>query len=435
MKRLVLALPLLIAAAALAAPPPSAPAAPPLQLERGPGGEVSNPQGSTFDPVAATRAYLASVPPDQKARSDAYFEGGYWLILWDFLAGAAVALALLATGTSAGMRDFAARVSHRKPVQTWLYWAQYLIVTSIVLLPLTIYEGYFREHKYGLANQTFGPWMGDQIKAFLVNLIFGGVALVVLYGVLRRAPRTWWLWGSLTAVAILIVGVLVAPVYFAPLFNKYQKLSDPKVKDPILSLARANGITVHDVYEFDASRQTKRMSANVSGFLGTERISMNDNLLKRGSPAEIEAVMGHEMGHYVLHHVYHGIVELGLLIVLGFAFVRMFFERVRAATAARWRIQSVGDPAGLPLFVLLISIYFFLMTPVFNSIVRSQEAEADIFGINASQQPDGMARAALHLGEYRKLDPGPLEEVVFFDHPSGRNRILMAMKWKAEHLR
>ena len=427
MKRLVLALPLLFAAAAIAAPPPTSPASPPAS--------VSSPQGTTFDPVAATRAYLASIPADQKARSDAYFEGGYWLLLWDFLAGAAVALALLATRTSAGMRDLAARLSRRKPIQTWLYWAQYLIVTSVVLLPLTIYEGYFREHKYGLSNQTFGPWMGDQIKAFLVNLIFGGIALVVLYGVLRRAPRSWWLWGSLTAVAILIVGVLIAPVYIAPLFNKYQKLSDPKVKDPILSLARANGITVQDVYEFDASRQSKRMSANVSGFLGTERISMNDNLLKRGSPAEIEAVMGHEMGHYVLHHVYHGIVELGLLIVFGFAFVRVFFERVRTATAARWGIQSVGDPAGLPLFMLLIAVYFFLMTPVLNSVVRSQEAEADIFGINASQQPDGMAQAALHLGEYRKLDPGPLEEIVFFDHPSGRNRILMAMRWKAEHMK
>jgi STE24 endopeptidase len=75
------------------------------------------------------------------------------------------------------------------------------------------------------------------------------------------------------------------------------------------------------------------------------------------------------------------------------------------------------------------------MTPVFNTLIRTQEAEADIFGLNASQQPDGMAQAALHLGEYRKLDPGKLEEIVFFDHPSGRNRILMAMRWKAEHLK
>ena len=405
--------------------------------ERGPGGEVSPASAPEVSPAqtpeAATNAYLASIPRADRARTDAYYEGGYWLLLWDFLAGAGLALALLATRTSARMRDLAVRTSRRKPIQTALYWAQYLVVTSAVLLPLTIYEGYWREHRYGLSNQTFGPWMGDQAKAFGVNLVFGGLAVVVLYGVLRRTPKSWWLWGSLTAVAILIVGILVAPVYVAPLFNHYKKLEDPKIRDPILALARANGITVRDVYEFDASRQSKRMSANVSGFLGSERISLNDNLLERGSVAEIEAVMGHEIGHYVLHHVYHGILGIGLMIVVGFALVHAVFDRIRVRTESRWGIASVGDVAGLPLLVLLISTYFFLITPIFNTFIRSQEAEADIFGINASQQPDGMAQAALHLGEYRKLDPTPLEEFVFFDHPSGRNRILMAMRWKAEH--
>jgi len=425
-KPVILALVLLAAIAAAAraqsSPPPAASAASPAR------------DSAPFDPVSATRAYLDSVPPDQHARSDAYFEGGYWLILWDFLAGAAVSIFLLSSGLSIRMRGLAERISRRKPIQTALYWAQYVLFTSVVLFPLTVYEGFFREHKYGLANQTFGPWMGDQAKAFLVSLVFGAIALIVLYGVLRRTPRTWWLWGSLTAVAILVVGVLVAPVYVAPLFNKYKKLEDPKVRDPILSMARANGIGVSDVYEFDASRQTKRMSANVSGFLGTERISMNDNLLNRGSLPEIEMVMGHEMGHYVLNHVYKGILEIGLMIVIGFAVVRLAFDRIRAATETKWHIQSIGDLAGLPLFVLLISAYFFLMTPVFNTLIRTQEAEADIFGLNASRQPDGMAQAALHLGEYRKLDPGKLEEILFFDHPSGRNRILMAMRWKKEHL-
>jgi STE24 endopeptidase len=255
---------------------------------------------------------------------------------------------------------------------------------------------------------------------------------MVLYGVLRRAPKTWWLWGSLTAILLLVLGEIVGPIYIAPLFNTYKKLEDARVREPILSLARANGITAREVYEQDASRQSKRVSAFVNGFLGTERITLNDNLLNRCTLPEIEAVMGHEIGHYAMHHVYEGILFFGVLIVVGFAAVRWAFDRIVAAKGAAWGVSGAGDVAGLPLFVLLISIYFFVLTPVTNTYIRTQEAEADLFGLNAAREPDAEAKVDLMLGEYRKLDPGKLEEFLFFDHPSGRSRILMAMRWKAE---
>jgi STE24 endopeptidase len=385
-----------------------------------------------LDPETATQAYLAKMTPAQKARSDAYFEGGYWLQLWDFLIGAGIALLILSSGLSSRMRNLAEKTFPFKPLQTGFYWVLYLLLTTLVLFPMTVYEGFSREHKYGLATQTFGPWLGDQAKSLGVGLVLGGLAIIVLYGVLRRTPKTWWLWGSLTAIVLLVVGQLIFPVYIAPLFNKYKKVENPDIREPILSLARGNGIPAKDVYEFDASRQTTRVSANVSGFLGTMRISLNDNLLKRSSLPEIEAVMGHEMGHYVMHHVYKGIVMFGVLTVVGFAFVRWAFDRV-VLEKPNWGIQGIGDVAGLPLLALLISVYFFVLTPVTNTITRTMEAEADLFGINTSRQPDGMAEAALKLGEYRKMSPGPVEEFIFFDHPSGRNRILMAMKWKAEN--
>ena len=211
------------------------------------------------------------------------------------------------------------------------------------------------------------------------------------------------------------------------------RLEDPKIKDPILSLARANGIGVHNVFVVDASRQTTRISANVSGFLGTERITLNDNLLKNCSLEEIEAVMGHEMGHYVLNHSYKGVVIFGVIIVIGFAFLRWAFDRANARFGARWDVRGVGDTAGLPLFALLLAFYFFLLTPVVNTVVRTMEYEADMFGLNAARQPDGFASTALKLSTYRKIDPTPLEEKIFYDHPSGHTRIFSAMRWKAEH--
>ncbi len=198
-------------------------------------------------------------------------------------------------------------------------------------------------------------------------------------------------------------------------------------------MARANGIAVKDVYQMDASRQTTRMSANVSGFGHTMRITLNDNLLRRGSPEEIQAVMGHEMGHYVMNHVYKYLMFFLIVIVTGFALLRWALDWSLKRWGEKWRIRGIGDTAVLPLVILLASIFFFVLMPVMNTYIRVQEYEADIYGLNASRQPDGFAQGAIHLGEYRKMSPGRMEEWVFYDHPSGRNRIYAAMRWKAEN--
>ncbi len=388
-----------------------------------------------FDATAATNAYLAQIPADKTARSDVYFEGGYWLILWDFLYGVVVALLLLNLRWSARMRGLSERVTRFKPVHTFVYWLQYIVLTTILVFPLTVYEDYFRERKYGLATQTFGPWMGDQMKGLGVNLVLGGLLAMLLFGVVRRYQRTWWIWGAVVTTAFLIFTALISPVYIVPIFNKVTRLDDPKVVDPILSMARANGIPAKDVFEIDASRQSTRMSANVSGFANTMRITLNDNLLRRGSPEEIQAVVGHEMGHYVMHHIYIGIMFFSILTVLAFAYLYRGLDWTLQRWGEKWQIRGVGDTAVLPLVVLLVSIFGFVITPVTNTFSRTLEYEADMYGLNTSRQPDGEAQADIHLGEYRKMNPGPIEEWIFFDHPSGRNRIYAAMRWKAENLK
>ncbi len=387
-----------------------------------------------FDPDAATAAYLAQLSPEARAKSDAYFEGGYWLILWDLVAGLVVAWLFLGTGLSARMRDWVERVTRFRWLQTALYSLQYIVIAGLVMLPWSAYEGYFREHQYGMSNQTLGGWLGDQAKGLAIGLVLGTLAITAIYAVLRKAPRTWWLWGSLVLIAFAMFGAAIAPVYLEPVFNKFRSLADTPLKQEILSMARANGIPATDVYEFDASKQTKRMSAHVSGLLGTTRISMNDNLMTRGSHEEIEAVLGHEMGHYVLNHVYKGMLFIGVIIVVSFAALRWAFEALQARYGARWGIRGVGDVAGLPLLLFLFSAFMFVLTPVNNTITRTMEAEADNYGVNVARLPDGFAQAALHLSEYRKMKPGPVEEFVFYDHPSGWNRIHRVMVWKAEHL-
>lgn len=387
-----------------------------------------------FDVDAAVTAYLARQTPEEKARSDRYFEGGYWIQLWSFLYGLAVAWVFLGTGLSARIRDLVERLTRRRPLQTALYSAIYIVGATVLTFPWTLYTGFFREHQYDLATQTFGEWFRDQVVGLAVGVFLGVFVLMFLYGVFRRASRTWWIWGAAVSLLFLALMLLISPVYIDPLFNTYTPLEDATVRDPILSMARSNGVPADNVYQFDASRQSTRISANVSGFLGTLSIRLNDNLLSRCTVPEIKAVMAHEMGHYVLNHVYEVLIFFGVFLVVGFAWIRWSFERAIARWGERWGVRGIGDVAGLPLLVVLLTIYFFVLTPVTNNFIRMNEVEADLYGLNLSREPEGFAEVSLKLGEYRKLDPGPIEEWLFYDHPSGRSRIVAAMRWKAENL-
>jgi Zn-dependent protease with chaperone function len=388
-----------------------------------------------FDPAAATRAYLDRMTPEKRARSDAYFEGGYWLQLWGLLYGLGVAWLLLGSGLSRRMRDWTARIGRRRPLGNWLYGAAYVVISTALTFPLTVYQGFFREHQYDLATQDFPAWFSEQLVGLGVGIALFPLLIVALYGVFRMAPRTWWLWGAAVSVVFLVLVILIAPVYIDPLFNEYKPLADERVKEEILSLARSSGIETDDVWQFDASRQTTRVSANVSGFMGTMRVRLNDNLLNRCTLPEVKAVMGHEIGHYALNHVYESIVFFGVVFVAGFAFLSWAFEGARRRWGGRWGIEGIADIAGLPLLAVVFSVYFFLLTPILNTYIRVNEAEADLYGLQSAREPDGFAEVALKLGEYRKLEPGPFEEWFLYDHPSGKTRIAMAMHWKAEELR
>jgi STE24 endopeptidase len=387
-----------------------------------------------FSAEEATNAWMGEIPAASKARSDAYFEGGYWLILWDFLYLATVSLALLHFGWSANMRDLAERITRFRWLQTSFYILLYILATTVLTFPLTAYEGFLREHQYGLSTQTFGPWTGDQFKSLLVNIVLAVIVGAPLLWVVRRFRGTWWIWGSLVSLLFVVFVALLGPVYVTPIFNNVTKLEDPKVTGPILRMARANGIPAKDVYEIDASRQTTRISANVSGLGRTMRVTLNDNLLRRGSPAEILSVMGHEMGHYVLNHVYKALLFSAVVIFLAFAWLRWSLDWCLARWGAKWRVRDIADCAVVPLVLVLGSLFVFILTPILNTYVRTAEHEADMYGLNASREPDGFAEAAIHLAEYRKMKPGPMEEWIFFDHPSGYNRIYAAMRWKAENL-
>ncbi|TGE21281.1 M48 family peptidase [Hymenobacter aquaticus] len=389
---------------------------------------------AAFNVEAATQHYLNTLSPAQKASSDAYFEGGYWLQLWGLLYGLAVAAVFLGLGLSRRMQAWAGRLPGRV-LPKLAYFALYIGLSYALSFPLSLYTDYFREHQYGLSNQSFGAWLTDDLKNLAISMVVGSLVLLALYAAIRRTGRSWWAWATGLAAIFLVVGVFLSPIFISPLFNKYTPLPAGPVRSQILSMARANGVPADNVYVVDASRQSKRISANVSGLGSTIRVSLNDNLLNRGTPAEVQAVMGHELGHYVLNHIPKMLIFFVLIVGLGLAFVDWAFHRLLGRYGSRWGISSIGDVGGLPLAAALFSVFMLLARPGFNTIIRTQEQEADTFGLNAARQPDGFASTAMKLSEYRKIDPSPWEEIIFFDHPSGHTRVQSAMRWKAEHMR
>jgi STE24 endopeptidase len=388
----------------------------------------------TFDAAKATQKYLARIGGVARARSDAYFEGGYWLKLVDLVYALGVAALLLFLPISTRIRDWAEERTHSRTSQVMLYVGCYVPLVAALTLPLTIYEGFIREHMYGLSNQSFWQWLGDFGIGFALTFAASVLLLPLLYGAIRAARESWWLWGAGLTIAVDILVAVIWPVFIAPLFNHYSPLPESPLKAEILSLARANDVPAANVWLVDASRQSTRVSANVSGFLGTTRISLNDNLLKQGSRDEVLSVMGHEMGHYVMGHVTRGILMDALVILIGFAFLNWGYLWAIELFGGQWQVRKVADVAGLPLLAAIGTLYLFLATPVTNSISRTIEYQADIFGLNAVRKPDAFATVILKLSTYRKLEPGKWEEAIFYDHPSGRTRIESAMRWKKEHI-
>lgn len=388
-----------------------------------------------FDVEQATQAYMATLSGAARTKSDAYFEGGYWLLLWGFLVGAAINLAFLHFGWSSRLSAWAERKSGGRPFLRSLLWAApFIVATSAIALPWTIYTGFVREHQYDLATQTFGAWFGEQLIGLAIGTIVGTLLIAGLLALVRRFGNGWWGIGAAVTVALLAFMLLLAPVLVEPLFNKYTPMQAGTLREQILSMARANTVPADNVYVVDQSRQTTRISANVAGLGPTIRIALNDNLLNQSTPAEVRSVMGHELGHYVLNHSFSLLLGLGLIILVGYLAVAKIVPAMLARWGGRWGVTSLADPAVVPAAMIVISAYFLLATPLTNSLVRAHEQEADVFGLNAARAPDGFAKIAMKLSTYRKIEPGKWEEIIFYDHPSGRTRVETAMRWKAEHL-
>ena len=386
-----------------------------------------------FDPAAATAAYLAQLPPEAHAKATAYTQGGHWLELWGFLVAVLVSFLIVRSGVLVGLRR---RLERRKPrpvLVSFVVGVAYLLIDSVLNLPWSVYAQWWRQKQYGLTSQAFTGWLGEAAISALIGAVLFGLFLTALYALIRRAPRTWWLWsGGLTAVFITAVMVL-APVYIEPIFNQYTPAPAGPVRNEVVAMAKANGIPADKIFVYNGSKQSNAYTANVSGLFGSARVAMSDTMFKQGADlAEVRGVVGHEMGHYAHHHALWIAGVMSVLAVIAFFLVDRLFAPLSALMGAD-TVKGLSDPAGLPVLAVILGVLGLLGQPATNSLIRIAESDADRYSLVHFNEPDGLSKALVKTIEYRAATPSRIEEVLFYDHPAVGRRIRSAMDWKAEH--
>lgn len=304
-------------------------------------------------------------------------------ILWalDQVWSMLVLAVLLATGFSARLRDWSRRIGRTWFFTLAVYFILFTTITSIIDLPRVYYVEFVREHAYGLSNQTLQKWWTDTLTSLGVACLIGPLVIWVPYLLLRKSPTRWWLYSAVALIPFIVAGNLIAPIWIAPLFNKFEPMRDKALETRILALADRAGIEGSRVFQVNKSVDTKTINACVAGMFNTKRVVLWDTIIGRMNERELMFVMGHEMGHYALGHVWQSVALSSIAIMLSFYGAYRTAGAVLSRYRARFGFSTLSDIASLPLLFALTSAFSFVTTPGELAFTRHVEHEADRFGL------------------------------------------------------
>jgi STE24 endopeptidase len=390
--------------------------------EQGPATPPALPQTETAHAVD-NRPVDVPPPSDKAVR---YYTSGNLIWVVEQLLALALPLLLLFTGLSAWLRTIASQLAHGRFYPSLVI---YLVLLStlvfLVELPLSYYVGFVREHAYGLSSQRFGKWLGDSFKSLGVGLVIGALILWVPYWLLGRSPQRWWLWTGLLTLPFFTLTMLVAPLWIAPLFNKFGPMKDKATEAMVLDTASRAGVVGARVFEVNKSVDTKKVNAYVTGVGSTKRIVLWDTLMAKLSPAQTRFVVGHELGHYVLGHVWTGVLVSSLLTLLGLFGAHVLSGFLLARFGAHMGFSRLSDIASLPMLMLLLTLFSLVITPAALAFSRYHEREADRFGLELTRDNHHAATAFVALQQENLAVPRPgwLYKLFRASHPPIGERV------------
>jgi STE24 endopeptidase len=378
--------------------------------------------------AAETARLIDSLGPDALAKAQAYTSGGHWLLF----AGVGVSLLIAWIMVRFRLLDrIAARMANRnRSLGTFVVAAAFFLISSVLALPWVLYTDWHRQRAYDLSSQPLGDFLGQLALSEVISAVVGGLFLMGVYALIRRTGARWWLWsGGLTA-AVMALFLMAGPSLIEPLFNEYKPVPPGEVRTALERIADDVDIPKDRIFMYDGSRQSERFTANVSGIGPTARIAISDVALKQASLDEVRAVTGHEAGHYKLGHIWRYVVIFPLIAMALFYLLNRLFTPVARLLGSDARLE---EPRGLPVFAVVGSLLGLLVTPITNSLTRIGENEADQYSLETVNEPEALATALVKTAEYRYPRPSPLQEVLFYTHPSVEKRVLRAMEWKANN--
>ncbi len=363
--------------------------------------------------------------PEPSALAMEYYQSGnrLWIFnqAWSFL----VPGVLVFSGASARLRNLARRLGRNWLFTIGLYTVMYLAIIFVIDLPLAYYQGFVRQHAYGLSNQTLARWLGNSLISLGVDAVIGFALTWVPYLLLARSPRRWWIYTAILAVPFLFAGMLIKPIWIDPLFNKFGPMHDKALERSILAMADRVGIEGSRVFEVNKSVDTNAVNAYVTGVFQTNRIVLWDTLIQKLGETELLFVMAHEMGHYVLGHVVRSILLSSIVIFTGLFFVDRLGRRLIARYSNRLGFEQLSDIASMPLLLMLIEASTLVLSPAVMAYSRFQEHEADRFALKLTQtnHSGAMAFVKLQSENLGNPRPGRLYQLFRSTHPSIGDRI------------
>lgn len=371
-----------------------------------------------------------TVNADRQVQAKKYERINRRLMLVDLALGGIYILFWLISGLSPALRTGLSHLTGNPWVIVAAFGLIFGGIYLIIDLPLSFYQGFILPHRFELSTQTLKGWVIDELKGLLLGAVLGGLLVEVVYAVLRSYPNTWWL---IAAGLLLIFNVILtnlAPVLLMPIFYKSTPLGEEyaDLTQRLLELAHQAKTRVSGVYKIDMSRRTKAANAAVIGLGNTRRIVIGDTLLNEFTPDEIETVMAHELGHQV-----HGDIPLGILVESCVTLVGLYIASLGMQLGVRaFGYNGPGDPASMPLLLLIMAAYSFLTMPAANAFSRWRERRADEYSLQVTGHADAFASAMARLADQNlsDADPEPWVEFLLYSHPALSKRIKMAQSYK-----